>query len=89
MKAYRNVQDIISAVDEAESFHDCVGITKCGLPEEEIVTDLKAFAVKPPNYWTLIIAKQKQKVKELKVKLLLEQHHGRDTDAMLELADTI
>jgi precorrin-2/cobalt-factor-2 C20-methyltransferase len=66
MKAYRNVGDILSAVDEAGSYDDCVGISKCGLPEEEILTDLKALNAKPPNYWTLIIAKQKKKVDDSK-----------------------
>jgi precorrin-2/cobalt-factor-2 C20-methyltransferase len=72
MKAYRNVGDILSAVDEADSYHDCVGISKCGLPEEEILTDLKILTAKPPNYWTLIIAKQKKKMNDLKPRPVLE-----------------
>jgi precorrin-2/cobalt-factor-2 C20-methyltransferase len=66
MKAYRNIPDIISAVDETQSFNDCIGISQCGLPEEEIVTNLKEYAIKPPNYWTLIIAKQNEKVTHIK-----------------------
>jgi precorrin-2/cobalt-factor-2 C20-methyltransferase len=68
MKAYRNVGDILSAVDEAESYHDCVGISKCGLPEEEVLTDLEQLTIKPPNYWTLIIAKQKKRGNAMKPK---------------------
>lgn len=76
MKAYRNVPDIISAVDETDLFHDCVGISKCGLPEEEIVTNLDDFSIKPPNYWTIIIAKQNQKVNHLKAtKPIMELSH--------------
>ena len=89
LKAYRNVQDIISAVDEADLFQDCVGISKCGLPGEEIVTDLKEFSTKPPNYWTLIIAKQKKKVNNLKAKPILEQHRGQRTEAVLEFVDSL
>ena len=66
LKAYRNVEDIIAAVDETGLFQDCVGISKCGLSGEEIVTNPKEFADRPPNYWTLIIAKQKKKLALLK-----------------------
>jgi precorrin-2/cobalt-factor-2 C20-methyltransferase len=66
LKAYRNVDDIISAIDETDLFQECVGITKCGLPGEEIVTDPKEFINRPPNYWTLIIAKQNKKLPHLK-----------------------
>ena len=59
LKAYRNVQDIICALDEADLFQDCVGMKKCGLAGEEIVTDINEFTNRSPNYWTLIIAKQK------------------------------
>ena len=65
LKAYRNVEDIIAAVDETDLFQDWVGISKCGLAGEEIVRDLKDFAGRPPNYWTLIIAKQKKKIAPL------------------------
>ena len=78
LKAYRNVEDIIAAVDETDLFQDCVGISKCGLAGEEIVTDPKEFAHKPPNYWTLIIAKQKKKIAPLNTncgKVQLQRRH--------------
>ncbi len=89
MKAYRNVKDIISAVDEAGLFQDCVGISKCGLPGEEIVTDLKEFAIRPPNYWTLIIAKQKKKVTPPEPKPMIDRHYRRQSEPMLEFTESI
>ena len=87
MKAYRNVKDIVSAVDETELFQDCVGISKCGLPEEEIVTDLKEFDHRPPNYWTLIIAKQKKRETPLKAEHRINCHYRRHAEPVLECTE--
>jgi precorrin-2 methylase len=89
LKAYRNVKDIISAVDETDLFQDCVGISKCGLPGEEILTDLKEFANRPPNYWTLIIAKQKKKITSLEAKHRIGRHHRRHAEAVAVFADSM
>ena len=89
MKAYRNVKDIICAVDESGLFQDCVGISKCGLPGEEIVTDLKEFAIRPPNYWTLIIAKQKKKVTTPEPKPMINRHYHRQSEPMLEFTESM
>jgi precorrin-2/cobalt-factor-2 C20-methyltransferase len=89
LKAYRNVKDIISAVDETDLFQDCVGISKCGLPEEEVVTDLKEFANRPPNYWTLIIAKQKKKITPLAAEHRISRPHRRHAEAVLELTESM
>ena len=89
LKAYRNVNDIISAVEETDAFHDCVGISKCGLPGEEIVSDLKDFADRPPNYWTLIIAKQKKKITPMKAEPRIDRHHRRHAEAVLEFTESI
>ncbi len=59
LKAYRNVSDISSALEEADMLSTSVGITHCGLPEEEIVTDIRQLAQREPGYWTLIIAKHR------------------------------
>lgn len=59
LKAYRNVGDITSAIENNPSFTDCVGIKKCGLPDEEIIRDMQQLKSMPPDYWTLIIAKKK------------------------------
>ncbi|MEA3416974.1 MAG: precorrin-2 C(20)-methyltransferase [Thermodesulfobacteriota bacterium] len=60
LKAYRNVKDIDSALNESGLYNYSVGVLNCGLPEEEIVTDIKEFSKRQPDYWTLIIAKQKK-----------------------------
>jgi precorrin-2/cobalt-factor-2 C20-methyltransferase len=85
LKAYRNVKDIIAAVDETDLFQDCVGISKCGLAGEEIVTNPEEFANRPPNYWTLIIAKQKKKITPLRAELRIDRHHRQHAEAVLEL----
>jgi len=59
MKAYRNIQDITAALDEAGLKDNSVAIKNCGLPDQEIVKDLESLKDCPPNYWTLVLAKQK------------------------------
>lgn len=60
LKAYRNVKDITSALDEADMIENSVGVTKCGQPDEEIVTDIIELNDRKPDYWTLIMAKKKK-----------------------------
>ncbi|WP_207683540.1 precorrin-2 C(20)-methyltransferase [Desulfonema magnum] len=60
LKAYRNVEDINAALDETGLFKSCVGVTNCGQENQEIIKDIREFDIKKPNYWTLIIAKQKK-----------------------------
>jgi precorrin-2/cobalt-factor-2 C20-methyltransferase len=59
LKAYRNVSDIVSAFEENDLAYDCVGISRCGQPGEEVLPDIKEIARRKPDYWTLIIAKQR------------------------------
>jgi precorrin-2/cobalt-factor-2 C20-methyltransferase len=58
LKAYRNVKDIQTAVDEIGIYSSCVAVKNCGFPEEEIIPDIKALSHRSPDYWTLILAKQ-------------------------------
>lgn len=60
LKAYRNVKDITSALDEVDMIENSVGVTKCGQPDEEIVTDIIELNDRKPDYWTLIMAKKKK-----------------------------
>ena len=60
LKAYRNVKDITSALDDANRLGHSVGITNCGLPEQEIIRNIRELDNRPPEYWTIIIAKQKK-----------------------------
>ena len=58
LKAYRNVQDIRAAIDEAGNFSKCIGVKNCSLPDEEIIPDMEMLSERSPDYWTLILAKQ-------------------------------
>ncbi|MGE5256083.1 MAG: precorrin-2 C(20)-methyltransferase [Hyphomicrobiales bacterium] len=58
LKAYRNLEDICSALDESGQYPYCVAVKNCGHPTEEIVKDLDELCRQKPDYWTLIIAKK-------------------------------
>jgi len=60
LKAYKNINDIVSAIEEADLLDTSVGITNCGLAEEKIIKDVKSFTQMPPEYWTLIMTKPKK-----------------------------
>ena len=89
MKAYRNAEDIISAINESEAFHECVGISRCGMPGEEIISDPKVFIDRPPNYWTIIIAKQKKNNAPSKPATVTRPLRRRRAGAVAELAESI
>ncbi len=59
LKAYRNVGDIASALQEADMLGTSVGVSHICLPEEEILTDIRELESRKPGYWTLIIAKHR------------------------------
>ncbi len=59
LKAYKNIGDIISALNETGVYESCVGVLNCGKPEDEIVMAINELGKRKPDYWTLIIAKQK------------------------------
>lgn len=58
LKAYRNVAGICHALEEADMLERSVAVANCSRENETIYPDLKALGQQPPNYWTLIIAKQ-------------------------------
>ncbi len=58
LKAYKNAGDIAQALEECGFLENSVGICSCGLPEEEIIRDVREFKDRPPKYWSIIIAKQ-------------------------------
>lgn len=58
LKAYRNVPDIKSALDETGKYSNCVGVKSCGQSGEEIINDIEELCKRKPDYWTLIISKQ-------------------------------
>ncbi len=60
LKAYRNVKDISDAIDEIGKYNSSVGVKNCTHPDQEVIRDIKKLTEHSPNYWTLIIAKQKK-----------------------------
>jgi precorrin-2/cobalt-factor-2 C20-methyltransferase len=60
LKAYRNVADIASALAEADMLKNSIAVSNCGLPEQEIFTDIEKLAKREPKYWTLVLAKSKK-----------------------------
>jgi len=60
MKAYRNVDGICSSLEKADRLHTSVAVANCSREDEIIFTDLKTLREQRPNYWTLIISRQKR-----------------------------
>ncbi len=58
LKAYKNAADIAKVLDEAGLADKSVGIVKCGLEGEQIISNVNVFQEKKPDYWTLIISKK-------------------------------
>ena len=58
LKAYRHVDDICSALDEAGMKANSVAVSNCGLPEQEIHWDIQELCCRKPEYWNLVIAKK-------------------------------
>ena len=58
MKAYRNMDDIITALDQQERLPNSVAVKHCGLPEQEVIRDIRSLKESPPNYWTLVLSKR-------------------------------
>ena len=59
LKAYRNVAGICQSLKEAGMYSDSVAVANCSRDNEAIYKDLSNLPQQMPNYWTLIIAKQK------------------------------
>ncbi len=58
LKAYRNIKDIAAALQEADMGENCVCVSNCGLDTQRVVRGVKDLNGRPPDYWTLIIAKR-------------------------------
>jgi precorrin-2/cobalt-factor-2 C20-methyltransferase len=58
LKAYRNVEGICHALEDADMLNSSVAVTHCSRQEEEIHTDLNHLSRQAPNYWTLIISQR-------------------------------
>lgn len=60
LKAYKNVGDIVEALDETGMLANSAAISKCGRADETITTDLRELLNKAPDYWTLVLAKKEK-----------------------------
>ena len=60
LKAYRNVEDIAAALEEAGVYQESIGISNCGQKDEKVFRDIHELCDRHPYYWTLILAKQKK-----------------------------
>ncbi len=58
LKAYRNVSGICRSLEAAGMDANSVAVANCSRDEEIVYRDLTLLEQQPPNYWTLIIAKQ-------------------------------
>jgi precorrin-2/cobalt-factor-2 C20-methyltransferase len=58
LKAYRNVDDIADAIEEAGGYSPATAVAHCGLEQQEVINDIRQLSDRRPNYWTLILAKR-------------------------------
>ena len=58
LKAYRNVADIVEALDEAKMLANSKAVSRCGRANESVTSDVTQLLDRKPDYWTLIIAKK-------------------------------
>lgn len=60
LKAYRNVDGICHALESADMCGDTVAVVNCSRADEKIIKNLESLREQQPNYWTLIIARNKR-----------------------------
>jgi len=60
LKAYRNVEDIAAAIDEASVYKQSIAISNCGQKDERVFQNIEELKDRHPDYWTLIVAKHKK-----------------------------
>ena len=56
LKAYKHLEDIVDALSE-NGLNRCVGVVRCGFPEQRVYTDLQEMKRQEPKYWSLVLAK--------------------------------
>ncbi len=57
LKAYRNMQEICSAIEEMDLIGQTTGVIRCGLDGEEVITDIRKMINKKPHYFTVLMIK--------------------------------
>jgi len=60
LKAYKNCEDITSALAENDLLENSVAVSRVSLPDQEIYTRADQLCERTPKYWTLVIAKKKK-----------------------------
>lgn len=58
LKAYRNIGDIASALEETDMLASSLAVANCSRENEEVIADVKGLAGRDPAYWTLVMAKR-------------------------------
>lgn len=57
LKTYKNFDNILKTLEELNLVGHTIGISRCGLDGEEIITDIRRFKGHHPPYFTLLIVK--------------------------------
>ena len=58
MKVYKNYSEIVDSLVENEMAENAVLVSRCGLPDEEVITDLQAQKDKKLNYLSTILTRR-------------------------------
>ena len=59
MKVYKNFSEIVDCLTENQLTDKAVMISRCGLPEEEIIHDLEKAKDKKVNYLSTILSRRR------------------------------
>ena len=60
MKVYQNFAEVVDSLEKHGLVDNSVMISRCGLPEEEIISDIKLAKDKKVNYLSTILARRKK-----------------------------
>ena len=60
MKVYKNFAEVVDSLEKHGLVDNSVMISRCGLPEEEIISDIKLAKDKKVNYLSTILARRKK-----------------------------
>ena len=60
MKVYKNYPEIVDALTKNDMIDNAVLVSRCGLPDEEIIMDLPAQKDKKLNYLSTILTRRKK-----------------------------
>ena len=58
MKVYKNYHEVVDALAENDMVDNAVLVSRCGLPDEEIINDLQAQKDKKLNYLSTILTRR-------------------------------